>query len=65
VLRALVQSQQQVAEAIGVPRWTYAMFESGMILPSPEVMESLCGLFNKTTDDLYPDPRSRAFYGGR
>jgi len=61
---ALGMSQRQVAEALGVSRSTYSLYEAGLFLPSREVLERICGLLGKTVEELYPDARSRAFYAG-
>ena len=58
------QTQQEVADALGCGQWLYLMFETGMVLPSPEVLEPMSALFGKTVEKLYDDLRSRAFYGG-
>lgn len=69
-------SQREAAEALGLSQKQgqgqdeklgrgqslYSMLETGMVLPSPEMLERLCDLFKCGIADLYPDSRVQSFY---
>ena len=50
------------AAAIGLSQSGYSFLESGLMLPSPQVMERLCRLFKCSIEELYPDERVQSFY---
>ena len=59
-------TQRQVGEAIGVPQRTYAYYESGQRMPTPQVLCALARFHGTSvdyllelTDDPAPYPRRR------
>ena len=49
----LKQRQEDVANAIGMPRGTYAGFEVGLFLPKLRILDSFTDFFNCEPIDLY------------
>lgn len=46
-------THEELAEKLGVPRRTVALWEHGAALPSPKNAKALATLFNITVDEIY------------
>lgn len=49
------RTQTEIAEAIGVARSTYSMYESGQRIPRDEVKIRLAELYDVTVQELFFD----------
>jgi len=52
-LRGVFRTQQDVADATGIPRTTICAYEVGRMLPTPQAMVALADYFGKPVQDIF------------
>lgn len=59
VRRARTLNQEQMAQLLGVAQQTYSKYESGLLVPPPDVQARIAAILGSHVETLWP-PTSKA-----